>query len=431
MKFDSYEAALTHIHGLPRLKRLPTREALKQVLAELGHPERVGRYIHVTGTNGKGSTSNAIAHIMQAAGCTVGLYTSPFIMRFNERIQIDNAPVTDETIRVAAERVQTAIEAVQRVDPDATLKEFEFITAMAFLIFAEAKTDVNVIEVGIGGAHDSTAVIQPDIAVITNVALDHTEILGDTLTAIATEKAGIIKPGARVVLGALPEEARLPILTQAFQVGAPVDEFGFDFTATGRPDGERFGELIHYHDEDGDEKGLFFPLLGDYQAGNAAVAIRASKQFAAVAHWSLSAGEIRRGLAAASWPVRLERISETPFIVLDGAHNPDGLEHVLAQLKRLKLRNLTIIAGVLADKALRDMLTQLRQSGARVILTPVPDNPRAASAADYQAAGSGDWPVMSWPEALAFAMQTAGDEPILVIGSLYLVSAVRQNLLGH
>lgn len=430
MEFTSYDAALAHIHGLPRLKRSNSRAELKQVLAALDHPERVGQYVHVTGTNGKGSTSNAIAHILQASGCTVGLFTSPFIMRFNERIQVDNVPVSDKQIRVAAGRVQTAIDQLRATQPDLALKEFEFLTCMAFLLFAAAGTDVNVVEVGIGGEHDSTNVLTPLVSVITNVALDHMEILGNTIAKIATEKAGIIKPGARVVLGALPEEARLPILTHAFLNGSPVDAFGEEFNATGKPDAASFGERVTYIDDAGQLKDLFFPLLGDYQVVNAAVAIRAAKRFAEAASWPLTNAEIKRGLAASSWPVRLERVSESPLLVLDGAHNPDGLGHVLAQLRRLRLTDVTIIAGILADKSLPEMLGQLKQSGARIVLTTVPHNPRAASVDDYAAAGNTEWPVLDWHDALAATLQTYGDDPVIILGSLYLAAAVRQELLG-
>ncbi|WDF81690.1 bifunctional folylpolyglutamate synthase/dihydrofolate synthase [Lacticaseibacillus pabuli] len=430
MEFTSYDEALTHIHALPRLKRTNTRDELRAVLATLGHPERVGHYIHVTGTNGKGSTSNAIAHILAAAGCTVGLFTSPFIMRFNERIQLDNQPVSDELIRDAAGRVQTAIDQLRAENPDFYLKEFEFVTCMAFVIYADAKTDVNVIEVGIGGEHDSTNVITPEVSVITNVALDHMEILGDTIGKIAHEKSGIIKPGVPAVVGRLKPEALEQVQARCQETGSKLEVCGVDFAAKGTPDAKDFGEKLSYKDADGRLGGLFFPLLGDYQADNAAIAIRAAKLFAKRIIWQLNTGEIRRGLAAAKWPVRLERVSTEPTIILDGAHNPDGFSHVLAQVKRLHPDHLTIIAGILADKALTQMLGMLKKADADIILTTVPYNPRAASADDYREAGATDWPVLDWHEALAYAMHADAEGTILIMGSLYLVSAVRQELLA-
>lgn len=431
MEFASYSEALTHIHALPRLKRSNTRAEERAVLAHLGHPEQRGHFVHVTGTNGKGSTSNAIAHILQTAGCTVGLFTSPFIMRFNERIQVDGQPVSDEAIRIAAGRVQTAIDEMRVQNPELALKEFEFITCMCFLIFVDQNVDVGVIEVGIGGTHDSTNVIMPEVSVLTNVALDHTEILGDTVGKIAHEKAGIIKKGVAAVIGKLPEEARAEVHARVQEVGAGgLDEFDRDFTASGTPDARSFTEHLQYRDEDGKLSGLEFPLIGSYQAQNAAVAIRASKLVAQRLQLPLTNADIKRGLAAASWPVRMERISTEPLIVLDGAHNPNGIAAALSTLRRMQPESVTLIVGILADKALGKMMKQLADFGARVILVPVPDNPRAATEQDYRAAGATDWPFMDWHEALAYTLHEDPDSMIVVLGSLYLASAVRQELLS-
>jgi dihydrofolate synthase/folylpolyglutamate synthase len=431
VEFASYAEALTHIHSLPRLKRSNTRAELRAALAHLGHPERQGHFIHVTGTNGKGSTSNAIAHILQASGATVGLFTSPFIMRFNERIQIDGRPVSDEDIRRAAGQVQTAIDDLRVQEQAFALKEFEFVTCMCFLIFADRGVDLAVIEVGIGGTHDSTNVIMPEVSVLINVALDHTDILGDTVAEIAHEKAGIIKPGVAVVIGKLPEDARREVIARVQTVGAAsLAEFGQDFTATGTPDAQSFSEHLVYRDADGKLSGLEFPLIGSYQAQNAAVAIQASKQMAQRLQLPLTNADIKRGLAAASWPVRMERISAEPLIVLDGAHNPNGIAAALSTLRRVQADSVTLIVGILADKAMGQMLAQLADFGARVILVPVPNNPRAATAADYKAAGASDWPVMDWHEALAYTLHEEPDSMIVIMGSLYLASAVRQELLG-
>jgi dihydrofolate synthase/folylpolyglutamate synthase len=431
VEFASYAEALTHIHSLPRLKHSNTRAELRAVLAHLGHPERQCHFVHVTGTNGKGSTSNAIAHILQASGATVGLFTSPFIMRFNERIQIDGRPVSDEDIRRAAGQVQTAIDDLRVQEQAFALKEFEFVTCMCFLIFADRGVDLAVIEVGIGGTHDSTNVIMPEVSVLINVALDHTDILGDTVAEIAHEKAGIIKPGVAVVIGKLPEDARREVIARVQTVGAAsLAEFGQDFTATGTPDAQSFSEHLVYRDADGKLSGLEFPLIGSYQAQNAAVAIQASKQMAQRLQLPLTNADIKRGLAAASWPVRMERISTEPLIVLDGAHNPNGIAAALSTLRRVQADSVTLIVGILADKAMGQMLAQLADFGARVILVPVPNNPRAATAADYKAAGASDWPVMDWHEALAYTLHEEPDSMIVIMGSLYLASAVRQELLG-
>ncbi len=429
MAFATYDDALAYIHGLPRLRPNNGRTELHMLLAAVGHPERQGHFIHVTGTNGKGSTTNAIAHILQAGGLHVGMFTSPFINRFNERIQIDGEPISDDEITTLAGEVATAITTLQEQNADFIIKEFEFVTTMGFLAFARAGLDVSVIEVGIGGMHDSTNVITPEVAVIVNVALDHMELLGDTIAAIAREKAGIIKPGVPVVTGPLTADAEEVVEEVAAQQESNVLVYGLDFEAHGRPNAKIFGETLDYLDADGPISKLNFPLIGDYQVVNAAIAIRAARLYAARMDVSLSDRQIGTGLAQASWPARLERISEEPTIVLDGGHNPDGLGHALAAIRALKYPQVTIIAGILADKALPEMLKQLRQMDADVILTAVPGTPRAATAADYEAAGSGDWRVMDWHDALVDAIYSNTEGVILVIGSLYLASAVRQELL--
>lgn len=431
LEFATYADALKHIHGLPRFKRSNSRAELKLVLKQLGHPERQGHFIHVTGTNGKGSTSNAIAHILLEAGCTVGLYTSPFIMRFNERIQIDNEPVPDETIRQAAGAVQTAIDQLQEAHAGLFLKEFEFDTCMGFWIFAQAPVDVAVIEVGIGGTHDSTNVITPDVAVISNVAMDHMAQLGNTLTAIATEKSGIIKPGVPAVTGRLPEEAAVVVAARAKECGSALHRLSHEFDAQGRADAKLFGEKFSYQDLDGKLGQLEFPLLGSYQVDNAAIAIKASKLYAQKNGLQLTSADIRRGLAASHWPVRMERISKEPLIVLDGAHNPDGVSHALGSIRDFDYEHVTLIVGILADKAMDKMLKMIAATGAKVFLVPVPNNPRAATEADYRAAGAkAQWQFCDWHEALAWSIREHPEGLTLVLGSLYLASAVRQELLA-
>ncbi|WP_230678523.1 bifunctional folylpolyglutamate synthase/dihydrofolate synthase [Lacticaseibacillus zhaodongensis] len=431
MEFASYAAALSHVHGLPRFKRSNSRDEEKLVLKQLGHPEQQGHFIHVTGTNGKGSTSNAIAHMLLRAGCTVGLYTSPFIMRFNERIQIDNQPVSDEVIRRAAGTVATAIEQLQGDHPGLFLKEFEFVTCMGFVIFAQAPVDVAVIEVGIGGTHDSTNVITPDVAVISNVAMDHMAQLGNTLTAIATEKSGIIKPGVPAVTGKLPAEAATVVAARVQECGSPLYRFGEEFSAKGHADAKLFGEKFTYQDEGGKLTSLEFPLLGSYQVQNAAVAIKAAKLYAAKQDLPLTAADIRHGLAASHWPVRMERVSSEPLIVLDGAHNPDGVSHALASIRNFDYEHVTLIVGILADKAMDKMLKSIAATGAEVFLVQVPDNPRAATEADYRAAGADpQWRFCDWHDALADSIREHPQGLTLILGSLYLASAVRQELFA-
>ncbi|KRM87911.1 bifunctional folylpolyglutamate synthase/dihydrofolate synthase [Lacticaseibacillus thailandensis] len=428
--FTDYDGALAFIHNLPRLTKTADHTNLLKVLAALDHPERHGHFIHVTGTNGKGSTTNMIASILQRSGLTVGMFTSPFINRFNERIQIDRTPISDAELLNLAQQVAGIYTELRAQDSDFVLKEFEFVTAMGFAAFAQHNVDVAVIEVGIGGAHDATTVIQPDVAVITNVALDHTRILGHTIAAIATEKSGIIKSGCDTVTADLVADAMGPVRERTTAVGSKLASLGDAFAISG-VHYKNGGTAFKYQDGEGSLSGLWVPLAGDYQAHNAAVAVRAAKTYARRQQWPLKPMEIKRGLQAATVPARMEVISTEPTIVLDGAHNPDGMRHALGAVSLFGgAGDVVIIAGILHDKDLDTMMGQLARTEWPVIYVPVPDNPRAATATEYTAVDSDADVSPSWQDALALILAGDASRTVVIMGSLYLVSDVRQTLLG-
>lgn len=405
-----------------------SHDRINALLAELGHPERQQRYVHVTGTNGKGSVANAIAHILEASGLTVGLFTSPFIMRFNERFMRDHVPLADDQLAAAATVTRAALERLQAQTAGFVVTEFEFITAMALWVFRQAKVDVAVIEVGIGGKEDSTNVITPQVSVITSVGLDHQALLGNTLTSIATHKAGVIKSGIPVVTGALPPEAETVVADQVTATGSSWWQCGRDFTVSS---GRVFdwGQHFDYQDEAGKMPDIEVPLVGTYQPGNMAVAIRAAKAYATAVAWPLSTREIRQGLAASVWPGRMEKISTEPLIILDGAHNPQGVHALLQTMTQLfGQQEVTVIAGVLKDKDVTTMVDALGRGPHRLWVVPVPGTPRATAVQDYPATVRH---FAQWQEALAAHLQTHADEPLVVTGSLYLVAAVRQALCGQ
>ncbi|WP_179395247.1 bifunctional folylpolyglutamate synthase/dihydrofolate synthase [Lacticaseibacillus absianus] len=424
----SYEAAVAAIHQLPRLAKTGGHERITALLAALGHPER-GQYVHVTGTNGKGSTANAIAHILMASGLTVGLYTSPFIMRFNERIAIDGVPLDDDQLARAYDVVAIALASLQAAQPGFGVTEFEFITAMAFWVFDHQGVDLAVIEVGIGGDTDSTNVITPLVSVITSVGLDHAKLLGNTLASVATHKAGIIKPERPVVTAALPAEAAAAVAAKVATTHSRwlVDgqDFGVDHaTMVG------WGQRFSYWDDQGRLAALTLPLVGQIQQHNAALAIQASKLAAAALHWPLASKEIRRGLAASQWPARMEKLSDDPLIVIDGAHNPQGIAALRDTLQQVfGHQSLTLIVGILADKDVAQMITLLEHTPYRLWLVPVPDNPRAEALADYPDAAKLRR-FETWQAALAAHLADYRDEPVVITGSLYLASAVRQALFA-
>lgn len=424
----SYDETVAAIHTLPRLAKTGGHERILKLLAALGDPQH-DRYVHVTGTNGKGSTASAIAHIFEASGLKVGLYTSPFIMRFNERIMIDHQPIPDADLVQAAATVDAALARVQKGEPSFGVTEFEYITALALWYFHQQQTELAVIEVGIGGDTDSTNVITPLVSVITSVGLDHAKLLGNTLASVARHKAGIIKPGRPVVTAALPAEAMAEVKQRVAATGSDWQVLGRDFSVR-RAGLAGWGQQFDYQDAEGQLKGVKIPLVGAYQVDNAAVAIAASRLAAQAMSWPLHAGEIRQGLAANTWPARMEKLSDDPLIVIDGAHNPQGIAAMLTAVQQaLGGQRVTLIVGVLADKDIKTMIAQLEAANARLWLVPVPDNPRAEALADYPDAGQLRT-FTSWQAALAAHLDEFPEEPVVLTGSLYLASAVRQTLLG-
>ncbi|WP_203623569.1 folylpolyglutamate synthase/dihydrofolate synthase family protein [Lacticaseibacillus sp. 866-1] len=424
----TYDETVAAIHALPRLAKTGGHERILALLHALGDPQH-DRYVHVTGTNGKGSTASGIAHIMEASGLKVGLYTSPFIMRFNERIMIDHQPIPDADLVAAAATTDAAMAKLRETDPDFGVTEFEYITALAFWYFHQQQVDLAVIEVGIGGDTDSTNVITPEVSVITSVGLDHAKLLGHTIKSVATHKAGIIKPQRPVVTAALPADAMAAVKKRVAETGSQWLVAGQNF-GTSRAALDGWGQRFDYQAGTFHLSQVFVPLVGDYQVQNAALAIAASRVAAKAMNWPLQPQEIRRGLAKNTWPARMEKLSDDPLIVIDGGHNPQGIAAMLSAVKQVfNDERVTLIVGVLADKDVATIIAELEASTARLWLVPVPDNPRAEALADYPDAGKLRT-FASWQEALAAHLDEFPDEPVVLTGSLYLASAVRQTLLG-
>ena len=317
----NYESALEYIHAVQWAGHKPGLTRTRTLLAALGDPHKQLRFIHVAGTNGKGSTAAMLASCLQAAGYRVGLYTSPFINRFNERIQVNGQQIPDEELVRLVERVKPAAGAMADVPT-----EFEIITALGMLYFAERHCDIVVLEVGLGGTLDSTNVIDPpECAVITALGMDHVKELGPTLADIATAKAGIIKPGSPVVsYGGVPE-ADAVILRVAKERNAPLTVVDFDKLKFegGDLDAVTF-------DFDGLD-GVKLPLIGSYQPRNAAVAITALRVLRGRG-WNIPEEAIRRGLETVSWPGRFELLRHTPPFLLDGSHNAHGMRATVQSL---------------------------------------------------------------------------------------------------
>jgi dihydrofolate synthase/folylpolyglutamate synthase len=377
-------------------------ERMHRALAALGRPDRDLRVLHVGGTNGKGSTCAMAAAALAAAGHRVGLYTSPHLSRFHERIRVDGRAISDADLAARVEEVRRACPWHEAGSDGDRLTYFEFATLVGLLHFAREKVDAAVLEVGLGGRFDATNAVTPLVAVVTRVGLDHMQLLGNRIEDIAREKAGIFKAGVpAVVARAQPPEALAVLREEAARRGAP-----FHVAAGAWP-----GPVA---------------LRGPHQLGNAALAAAALRLLDAT---GVSVPEpcIAQGIARARWPGRLEEVGG---VVLDGAHNPDGAAALAAALPALYPgRPVELVFGVLADKDHAGMLAALAGSARRVHLV-APDSPRARAPASYRELAGGSFPAVDEHRDLATALdcarREAGDGALVcVAGSLYLVGEAR------
>jgi dihydrofolate synthase/folylpolyglutamate synthase len=394
-------------------------ERVARVLDQLGRPQDRFPILHVAGTNGKGSVAAMLHAIFTNAGCQVALYTSPHLIRLTERIRVAANEISPTAFVEAFQRVDRAAERVRVV-----LTFFEYVTAMAFVYFASCEPDLAVVEVGLGGRLDATNVATPVVSVITTIGLDHEEYLGDTIEAIAREKAGIIKRARPVVLGRLREDAAAVIRAYAADLEAPVCACGRDFTL-GPEAPLRFCGMGREID------GIQLGLRGEFQRDNAATAIAVALVQRACPQPGDEA--IRRGLAMVEWPGRLEVVGTAPLLVLDGAHNADGAHALAAEIGRLAAgRKVHLVFAVMRDKTWPAMVRALGPVVGAVVVTCVRP-PRGEDPERVARAFAPYAPVTIGGEPLATVdrlRSTVGkDEVIVVAGSLFLVGAVREGLL--
>jgi dihydrofolate synthase/folylpolyglutamate synthase len=383
-------------------------ERITALLQALGNPHQGCRWVHVAGTNGKGSTCAMIEAGLRAAGIRTGLYISPHLIEPTERIQICGQPVSQEQFAQAFVRVhETAERMLASSEIDMHPTYFETVTAMAFVLFAEAKLDTVVLEVGLGGRLDATNVVTPELCVITPIDYDHQVFLGDTIEQIAAEKAGILKPDVPAVFAEQRPEAEAVLRAQAqgpytLSRDWPITDLAID----GR--GSRF-QLRGVE--------VVCPLAGEHQVENARVAAIALSQL----------GVSAAGIASTHWPARLELVSERPDIIIDGAHNPAGTRALAAYIRRFYSgRRIWMVYGALRDKAVAEMTSILFPLAYRVILT-APANSRAMAPEDIPAPGA--HLTHSIAEAIAYLSIVAPEDVIFIAGSLYLAGEARALLV--
>jgi len=345
---------------------VPTLDRIAALAALLGDPQRASPVIHVTGTNGKTSTARMTETLLRARGLRTGLYTSPHLSSMRERICIDGEPLSAEAFAAAYEDVApyaAMVDGQQAV----RLSFFEMLTAMAFAAFTDAPVDVAVIEVGLGGTWDATNIADGAVAVVTPVALDHTAYLGDTVEAIATEKAGIIKPGAVAVLARQSEAAAAALERRAAQVAVPVLTEGTDFAVTGR-DLAVGGQRLALSGLKGSYEDLLLPLFGAHQAQNAACALAAVEAFSGAG--PLDEALVRGAFAAMTAPGRLEVVRRSPVVIVDSAHNPAGMAASAAAVtEAFGFGTLVAVLAVSADKDVPGMLGELEPAATSLVVT--------------------------------------------------------------
>ena len=415
----TYEEALSYIHSICWKGSKLGLDRTRELLGKLDDPQKELKFIHIAGTNGKGSTAAMLSSILEEAGYRVGLYTSPFINRFNERMQVNHQPIPDEELAALTEYVRPHADAMAD-----SPTEFELITALAMVWFARQKCDIVVLEVGMGGELDSTNIIDvPEAAVIAAMGMDHVKELGPTMADIARAKAGIIKEGGRVVSYGGNSEADEVIAAVCRARNASLCQP--DFSAIVPGDFSLEGQTFSYKGW----CGLRIPLVGAYQMNNAAVVLE-TVEVLRQRGWSVSDEAVRKGLADTRWPARFEVLRRDPVFIVDGGHNPHGIRATAESLSRLfPGRKITFVTGVMADKDVEHILGLIVPL-AEQFFTVRPDNPRAMDAGELaariEAMGAKATACASVQDGVDRAIQAEGPHGVAcALGSLYMSGEVR------
>lgn len=397
------------------------------MLEKLGDPQKKIKAIHIGGTNGKGSTVAYCRSILIESGYEVGTFTSPYIEQFNERISLNGVPISDGEITQLVNIIKPLSDELEETELGSPT-EFEIITAMAIYYFGIMNpVDITIFEVGLGGRYDSTNVIEPIMTIITNVGMDHTQILGNSLEEIAYEKAGIIKQNVPIFTAVNDEKAFKVIQKEAEEKVAQLKQLGHDFSVKDILSTE-YTECFTYTSSITTVDNLEIRLLGHHQIKNAAVAVAALLWLQDQAVIRLDENIIRAGLVKATWPGRLEILQKEPAILIDGAHNPEGLRALTAALdNRFFGKRLKVVFAALKDKDLTEMCAILNSMNAKLYVTEF-DFPRAATAEEFKDMTGNkniithsDWKILI--NDLRNTLQS--DEVLIITGSLYFISLVR------
>ncbi|WP_368241807.1 folylpolyglutamate synthase/dihydrofolate synthase family protein [Enterococcus faecium] len=428
----TYEDALNFIHGRTQHKKIPTLKRMKKFLSLLGDPQETVQSIHVAGTNGKGSTVAFLRQMLVAAGYgKVGTFTSPFLIRFNERISINGQPIPDADLVRITQMIEPVVARLDRELPTGGPTEFEIDTALMWLYFAQQKVDVAVVEVGVGGALDSTNIIAPVVSVIVSVGMDHMELLGDSLMAIAYQKAGIMRKDVPVVTGHLDSEAMEAIKKSSQLVGSPLYRLGYEFQAVSLPLDHSWHESFDYRFAEQKLQKVQLSLIGHHQINNAAVALAACQLFMEKQGKRFEAQKMRQALSTTTWPGRFEPVSFSPLVILDGAHNEPAIKELVRTLREhFPQQKITLILAILADKEYKKMINEVQQlPHSHVILTRF-NGPGKRAVLDPSRLKVNNQQIevqSDWHKAINDATKAqVADEVLLITGSLYFISTVRK-----
>ncbi len=412
-----YAHTVSFLCGLERFGILLGLDNITTLLEKIGNPQRSFRSVHITGSNGKGSTASFVEGIARAAGMRTALYTSPHLNDFRERIRLDGRVIGENDVIEAADKIK------ELYDPSRTTF-FEFTTALAFDQIAKFRPDLAVIEVGLGGRLDATNTLLPEVSVITDVSLEHQDYLGLTIPAIAREKAGILKPHTPVVTGASRRQARDVILAEAQRLGCPLREFGKSFRAVRTSDGS-----FSYRSRRMEMEGVRLSMVASYQVKNAALAIAVVEELVK-GDFVVSEEAIREGIYATKFPGRFELLAQNPHIIIDGAHTPEGMRLLKSNVRRLfPNKDVRLLLGMLKDKDYQDLVSIIAPMAKEVVCV-APQSNRALD-----------------PQELAHLVQKLGipasshdtieegfdylrtkadpNDLVLAAGSLYMIGPVR------
>ena len=438
----TYQEALAWIHSLGRFGIKPGLERMNALLEMLDHPQRKVPFVHIAGTNGKGSTAAMLASMLRSSGYRIGLYTSPYLLSFTNRMAVNGSDIQEEEL---VELVATVKPLVEKIQSDPALgnpTEFEVVTGLALTYFASVGVDLVVLEVGLGGRLDATNVVDPLLSIITNISLEHTAVLGDTIEKIAFEKAGIIKQG-KPLLTAAEDQQALNVFAQRcaklnckmYRVYPPLEKI--EAILPHRPlavlkEISTGGQYFDYFGFKQQMRDLFIGLRGRYQIINATTALAALELLIAQG-FTVDLKDAEKGLAKTVWPGRLELLQSKPLIIMDGAHNPAAMEKLSEAIPDyFHFARLILVIGILADKDVEAMLVKILPLADLIIFTK-PTISRAAepgNVADFAQTRLGlrkeHLVVRDYRAALDRALDLAGSEDaILVTGSLYTVSDIR------